>query len=66
MAEEIFEMDEAAQEFHEEQEQYKYIAFISYRHLPVDIRVAKAIHTMIETQVSCLSGPGGTLNQLSF
>ena len=49
MAEEIFEMDEAAQEFHEEQEQYKYIAFISYRHLPVDIRVAKAIHTMIET-----------------
>lgn len=49
MAEDFFEMEEAAQEYHEDQEQYKYIAFISYRHLPVDIRVAKAIHTMIET-----------------
>lgn len=33
----------------EENKKYKYIAFISYRHLHPDIEVAKAIHTMVET-----------------
>lgn len=48
---EIKEIDQAAEDYAEEQEldQYKYIAFISYRHLEPDATVAKKIHTMIET-----------------
>ena len=44
----IQEMDEAAKSLEEDQD-YKYIAFISYRHLEPDISVAKKVHTMIET-----------------
>lgn len=43
------EMDLAAKDFEEEKDKYKYIAFISYRHLEPDSTIAKKIHTMIET-----------------
>lgn len=44
---EIQEIEDAAEDF--ESEDYKYIAFISYRHLEPDASIAKKIHTMIET-----------------
>lgn len=43
------EMDLAAKDFAQEENKYKYIAFISYRHLEPDATIAKKIHTMIET-----------------
>lgn len=45
----ILEMDQAADQFDEQQDNYKYTAFISYRHLEPDATIAKKIHTMIET-----------------
>lgn len=42
------EIDSAAKDFAKE-DNYKYIAFISYRHLEPDASIAKKIHTMIET-----------------
>lgn len=46
---EIKEIDQAAEDYAEQKDKYKYIAFISYRHLEPDATVAKKIHTMIET-----------------
>ncbi len=43
------EMAKAAGDFKDEGQDYKYIAFISYRHIEPDADVAKAIHTMVET-----------------
>ena len=43
------EMDQAAKDYAETEKDYKYIAFISYRHLEPDATIAKKIHTMIET-----------------
>lgn len=41
--------EQAAETFDEMQEDYKYTAFISYRHIEPDATIAKNIHTMIET-----------------
>ena len=32
-----------------EQKNYKYKAFISYRHIQPDVSIAQAVHTMVET-----------------
>ena len=46
---EIQEIEDAAEDFELEDNNFKYIAFISYRHLEPDTAVAQKIHTMIET-----------------
>lgn len=49
MSELDHEFVEAAQDLQEEIDDYKYIAFISYRHIQPDAAIAAKIHTLIET-----------------
>ena len=46
---EIVEVETSAKNLQEDEKEYKYTAFISYRHLEPDITVAKAVHKAIET-----------------
>lgn len=45
----VNQFDEASHQVAADNKEYKYVAFISYRHLKPDAEIAQKIHTMIET-----------------